>query len=291
MSKYTTISNQDNDNDLELNAYRHGHDHPTSSYRDDPPVDTSNSFDSEEYDNDDNEYDEDYNDEEIAVQSNELRAASTASASSSRCRVVKCIVLMAMIAAWIGGGKYYIDKNGVPDSVNGFLTQFKADLEEWRGGNGGESAGEEEISAFVNEEVGEESRTPLDSSLGDDQANELEQDVTQDSAQVQLPEEEEPIINENTEEPIVEPVSQEQNNEPIVDEEEPLSEQEGPIVEPVSEEQEEAENVGDQETEENNVVDDLQEQGNLDYMVGATGTTSREWNAVEMVAHDSTSFT
>jgi hypothetical protein len=26
-------------------------------------------------------------------------------------------------------------------------------------------------------------------------------------------------------------------------------------------------------------------------MVGATGTTSREWNAVEMVAHDSTSFT
>jgi hypothetical protein len=284
MSKYTTISNQDNDNDLELNAYRHGHDHPTSSYRDDPPVDTSNSFDSEEYDNDDNEYDEDYNDEEIAVQSNELRAASTASASSSRCRVVKCIVLMAMIAAWIGGGKYYIEKNGVPDSVNEFLTQFKADLEEWRGGNGGESAGEEEISAFVNEEVGSEERTPLDSSMGDDQANELGQDadeeVTQDSsAQV------------DTEEPIVEPVSQEQNNEPIVDEEEPLSEQEAPIVEPVSEAQEEAENVADQETEENNVVDDLQEQGNLDYMVGATGTTSREWNAVEMVAHDSTSFT
>lgn len=268
MSKYTTISNQDNDNDLELNAYRHGHDHPTSSYRDDPP--TSNSFDSEEYDNDDNEYDEDYNDEEIAVQSNELRAASTASASSSRCRVVKCIVLMAMIAAWIGGGKYYIDKNGVPDSVNGFLTQFKADLEEWRGGNGGESAGEEEISAFVNEEVGSEERTPLDSSMGDE---------------VNLP--------EDNEESIVEPVSQEQEeNEPIVDEvEEPLPKQEEPIVEHVSEGQEEAEDVADQETEENNVVDDVQEQGNLDYMVGATGTISREWNAVEMVAHDSTSFT
>jgi hypothetical protein len=307
MSKYTTISNEE---DVELNAPRHG-----PSYRDDPP--SSNSFDSQDSRHDEDEYDNNgygdddgewggSDDEEIAVQSHELGAASSRGGGGSSCKILKCLVLITLIAAWIGGSKYYIDQNGVPESVGGLWTRFKADLDEWRGNSDGgsdnnvgdDSVGEEEIRAFVEEETGEE-RTPLDYGQDTVVVEVLEDEVHQDSAEVPQDIEESTTdevesVSEQEEEPIVdeaEPVT-EQEKEPNIDEVESVSEQEEQLQEEIVElVQEEAQNIAEQETEENTVVDEQPEQINLDYMVGATGKVSREWNAIEMVAHDSSSFT
>ena len=277
MSKYTTVA----EDDVELNAYRHG-DNYAPGYRDDPP--NSGSFDSDDESNrgsnagrsfykDDDGYDEDYDDEEIAVQSMELQAASSASSRSNRsCKIFRGVVLLTFLVAWVAGGKFYVDQHGMPDSFDGFLSQLKSDLQEWRSNHGAqatEDKGEEEISALVEEELDEE-RTS-DSAV--------EQDIGAEN---------------NDDSPEVEEINMRDEPDATQDEVESAVEQEEPEEEldELEAEDETEEEVQEAVIEEkNNVVEEKEEQGNLDYLVGASGTISTGWSVIEQVAHDSTSFT
>lgn len=282
MSKYATVA----DDDVELNAYRHGDGYrPGGGYRDDPP---DGSFDSEDGENsrsaygDEDSYDEDYGDEEIAVQPAELRAASrSSSSSSSSCKAMKCVLFLTFLVAWLAGGKYYIDKNGVPDSLDGFLAQLKSNLEEWKS-NPSDDKGEEEISALVEVEVGEERSKDDQVEQGSEDIQHIEQinakpDTTQDTAP-----EDEPVETKETRDDPDE--TEETEVESTLNQEEELHEPE--VQDEAEEEMQEIVGV-----EVNNEVAEKEGEGKLDYLVGATGVISEAWSVVEQVVHDSTSFT
>jgi hypothetical protein len=238
-------------NDEELNAHRHG-------YRDDPPNDDDESYDS--------------GDEEIATQSPNLQIASGRPIGRSK-RWRWIVVTVVMLLGIAGGGKYVMTNKG-GESVGGIIGQLKSQWVEWRSG---EANGVEE-EVMDGEEMNDEERD-YDSIVDEETGDEFGQEED-------APSQEEP---ETAVQDIMEPTTQEMPSrdkqvESIADQEEELEEE---LIELVEEEE-----VLEQETEAVNENETpIQEEGNLDFLVGASKTISKDWTVVEQVVHDGTSFT
>ena len=299
LSKYNKIA--EDEDDLELP-------YTDNQYRDRAGLDAeSNNY---SIDDEDGSYDDD--DEEVAIQSPQLRRASTSRSSRSKC-CITLVVFLTLLVGLLAGGKVYVDEYGVPDEVQGFYGQLRGKYEDWKGSKGGD----EQIDALMNEDF-------KDEKVDDVEIQEINIGVTPPTTNAE--ESADFVVDEEEEEEVVE----EQEEEEEEEHEEKVKEQTEDLVEnavdedigvtpPMTNAEESAEFVVNQEEEEEvvkeqeeeleeehdekveeqnkdlveNAVDEelVGDNQNLDYMLGATGMISNEWSVIEQVDHDRTSFT
>ena len=306
MSKYNPVSSEDTSSPSLNDDIDHD---GAIRYRDDPP-EYDDSDEEQQYDN------EDYNDEEIAIQSMELQAATVAPSrcgSSNKRRFFSILTVFVVLVGIVVGGKMYTDQNGVPENIGGLVERMKGQWEDWTGGRNSDT-GEEDAhpdDVEINELI-EADESEFDEERDEDMTSEEEETVeeTEQSEEADTNQE-----ASNEEVAVVESTEEEETNDEAdqTDEQSAQSEESetnketlsGEVIESTEDqEEEEVHDEAVEEEKEEEVVEDLPEDAEiskgdnvpedndaLNYLVGATGTISKEWSVIEQVPHDQSSFT